>query len=84
MLERWLGERLMRRCLEVDAQGLTLGTVQPIIDALGPYVPIEQWSGAAATLTRELQAIDRDAFAFELAREWVRTSRRGMRSGEGA
>jgi hypothetical protein len=74
LLERWLGERLSMRCLEIDPQGLTLTTVQQIVDSLVPYVPIEQRHGVSPTLTRELQVIDRDAFAFELAREWVRTS----------
>ena len=74
LLERWLGERLITRCLQVEPQGLTLTTVQQIIDSLVPYVPIEEWHGTAAAPTRELQVIDRDAFASELAREWVRTS----------
>jgi hypothetical protein len=73
LLERWLGERLVTRCIRVDQQGLTMAQVQQIVDSLLPDVPIEHLQGAAAAITRELQVVDRDAFALELAREWVRT-----------
>jgi hypothetical protein len=73
LLERWLGERLMARCIQVDQQGLTMAQVQQIVDSMLPDVLIEQVQGAGAALQRELQVVDRDAFALELAREWVRT-----------
>jgi hypothetical protein len=73
LLERWLGERLVARCIQVDQQGLTMAQVQQIVDSMLPDVPIERMKGAGATPQRELQVVDRDAFALELAREWVRT-----------
>jgi hypothetical protein len=73
LLERWLGERLVTRCIRVDQQGLTMAQVQQIVDSLLPDVPIDRVQGAGAALKRELQVVDRDAFALELAREWVRT-----------
>lgn len=73
LLERWLGERLVTRCIGVDAQGLTMTQVQQIVDSLLPDVPVERWQSIGPTARAELQVVDRDAFALELAREWVRT-----------
>jgi hypothetical protein len=73
LLERWLGERLVTRCIQVDQQGLTMAQVQQIVDSMLPDVPIERVQDAGAALQRELQVVDRDAFGLELAREWVRT-----------
>jgi hypothetical protein len=70
LLDRWLGERLVTRCIRVDQQGLTMAQVQQIVDSLLPDVPVER---VQADGKRELQVVDRDAFALELAREWVRT-----------
>ena len=70
LLARWLGERLVSRCISVD-QGLTMAQVQQIVDSLLPDVPIERVTTTNPP-TRELQVVDRDAFALELAREWVR------------
>ncbi|MEO8136592.1 MAG: DUF4062 domain-containing protein, partial [Betaproteobacteria bacterium] len=38
LLERWLGERLVTRCIRVDQQGLTMAQVQQIVDSLLPDV----------------------------------------------
>ena len=73
LLERWLGERLVTRCIRVDQQGLTMAQVQQTVDSLLPDVPIERVQATGPALTRGLQVVDRDAFAVELAREWVRT-----------
>jgi len=73
LLVQWLGERLIARCIQVDPEGLTMAQVQQIVDSFVPFVPIEHQRGTPPSVTRELQVIDRDAFAFELAREWVRT-----------
>jgi len=73
LIERWLGEKLIARCIKVPPEGLTMAQVQQIVESFVPFVPIEQERGAPPSITRELQVIDRDAFAFELAREWVRT-----------
>jgi hypothetical protein len=73
LLDRWLGERLITRCISVDQQGLTMAQVQQIVDSLLPDVPIERVENVGATVKRDLQVVDRDAFALELAREWVRT-----------
>jgi len=47
--------------------------VQQIVDSLLPDVPVERWQGIGPAARAELQVVDRDAFALELAREWVRT-----------
>jgi hypothetical protein len=73
LLERWLGERLVTRCIRVDGSGLTMTQVQQIVDSLLPDVPVERWQGVGQTARAEVQVVDRDAFALELAREWVRT-----------
>ena len=73
LLERWLGERLITRCIRVDQLGLTMAQVQQIVDSLLPDVPIERVQTIDTMVTRDLQVVDRDAFALELAREWVRT-----------
>jgi len=73
LLERWLGERLITRCIRVDQLGLTMAQVLQIVDSLVPDVPIERLQTIDTTVTRDLHVVDRDAFAFELAREWVRT-----------
>jgi hypothetical protein len=72
LLERWLGERLVSRCIQVDEQGLSMARVQQIVDSLIPDVPVERRSGTGASVTRQLNVVDRDAFALEIAREWVR------------
>jgi hypothetical protein len=71
LLERLLGERLISRCLRVDVQGLTMTQVQQIVDSPLADVPIAR---LVVDATRhDLQVVDRDSFALELAREWVRT-----------
>jgi hypothetical protein len=50
-----------------------MAQVQQIVDSLLPDVPIERLQSAVPVPTRELQVVDRDLFALELAREWVRT-----------
>jgi uncharacterized protein DUF4062 len=72
LLERLLGERLFARCIRVDAQGLTMSQVQQIVESPLPDVPIDRVLPDGAAPSRELQVVDRDSFALELAREWVR------------
>jgi hypothetical protein len=72
LLERLLGERLIARCIRVDAQGLTMAQVQQIVESPLPDVPIDRLLAEAASPDRVLQVVDRDSFALELAREWVK------------
>lgn len=72
LLERWLGERLVGRCIRVDTNDLSMTQVQQIVDSLLPDVPIQRRRKAPET-GFELLVVDRDAFALELAREWVRS-----------
>jgi hypothetical protein len=72
LLERLLGERLFARCIRVDAQGLTMAHVQQIVESPLPDVPIDRLLPEGSAPPRELQVVDRDSFALELAREWVR------------
>lgn len=72
LLERLLGERLIARCIHVDAQGLTMAQVQQIVESPLPDVPIDRLVAEGAASAHDLQVVDRDAFALELAREWVR------------
>jgi hypothetical protein len=90
LLQGWLGERLVDRCIQVDGR-LTMSQVQQIVDCLVPDVPLEIHSPATAKpppappadpadppeaserAGPQIKVIDRDAFALELAREWVRT-----------
>jgi hypothetical protein len=72
LLERLLGERLVARCIRVDAQGLTMAQVQQIVESPLPDVPIDRLLGDGPTAAHELQVVDRDSFALELAKEWVR------------
>jgi hypothetical protein len=76
----WLGERLITRCITIDAEsGLTTAQAQKIIESLVPDVPIEQQirsasgDGAEAGPELQLMVVDRDAFALEVAREWIQT-----------
>lgn len=76
----WLGERLITRCITIDAEsGLTTAQAQKIIESLVPDVPIEQQirsasgDGAEAGPVLQLMVVDRDAFALEVAREWIQT-----------
>lgn len=83
LLLGWLGERLVTRCIEVDGD-LTMPQVQQIVDCLVPDVPLEVASRAqgpdgpgpsgedSPPLQPTIKVIDRDSFALELAREWVR------------
>jgi uncharacterized protein DUF4062 len=71
LLERWLGERWVNRCIRSEGEDLSMTQVQQIVDSLLPYVPVQRPKKAASTL--EVLLVDRDAFALELAREWVRS-----------
>jgi hypothetical protein len=80
LVVQWLGERLITRCITLDAEsGLTTAQAQKIIESLVPDVPVEQQIRSAspeehgADLSRQLMVVDRDAFALEVAREWVQT-----------
>jgi hypothetical protein len=110
LLQGWLGERLINRCIRVQGR-MSMSQVQQIVDCLVPDVPLEilsaidqsadavrpaevnagaakktaatkksarppkidQSRNAAESNQIEIKVIDRDAFALELAREWVRT-----------
>ena len=73
LLERLLGERLIARCIRVDAQGLTMAQVQQMVESPLPDVPIDRLLADGPTAAHELQVVDRDSFALELAREWVKS-----------
>ena len=73
LLERLLGDRLIARCIRVDARGLTMAQVQQIVESPLPDVPIDRLSAEGPEAAHELQVVDRDSFALELAREWVKT-----------
>src|SRR5262249_53556314 len=72
LLERWLGERWVGRCIRVDGNDLSMSQVQQIVDSLLPDVPIQRMQKVPGA-GFELLVVDRDAFALELAREWVRS-----------
>jgi len=72
LLEQWLGERWVSRCIRVDGNDLSMSQVQQIVDSLLPDVPVQR-RGKAPDASFELLVVDRDAFALELAREWVRS-----------
>ena len=72
LLERWLGERWVGRCIRVDSYDLSMNQVQQIVDSLLPDVPIQRRKRQPES-GFELLVVDRDAFALQLAREWVRS-----------
>jgi hypothetical protein len=72
LLEKWLGERWVSRCIRVDGNDLSMSQVQQIVDSLLPDVPVQR-RGSKSTESFELLVVDRDAFALELARQWVRS-----------
>jgi hypothetical protein len=75
LLELWLGERWVSRCIRLDGNDLSMSQVQQIVDSLLPDVPVQRGRQAPPpNLTfYELLVVDRDAFALELARQWVRS-----------
>jgi Domain of unknown function (DUF4062) len=72
LLAQWLGERWVGRCIRVDSNDLSMSQVQQIVDSLLPDVPVQRLR-KAPDVGFELLVVDRDAFALELAREWVRS-----------
>lgn len=72
LLELWLGERWVSRCIRVDSHDLSMSQVQQLVDSLLPDAPIQRRKKDGAN-EFELLVVDRDAFALELAREWVRS-----------
>jgi hypothetical protein len=72
LLERWLGERWVCRCIRVDSYDLSMNQVQQVVDSLLPDVPIQRRKKTSEN-GFELLVVDRDAFALQLAREWVRS-----------
>jgi uncharacterized protein DUF4062 len=72
LLEQWLGERWVARCIRVDANDLSMTQVQQIVDSLLPDVPVQRRRKPPEP-GFDLLVVDRDAFALELAREWVRS-----------
>lgn len=72
LLGRWLGERWVERCIRVESNDLSMGQVQQIVDSLLPDAPLER-RRPTPERGHELLVVDRDAFALELAREWVRS-----------
>ena len=73
LLQQLLGERLITRCIHVDAQGLTMAQVQQIVESPLADVPVDRLSGDTPVPDHVLQVVDRDSFALELAREWVKS-----------
>jgi hypothetical protein len=75
LLERWLGERWVGRCIQVGSYDLSMSQVQQIVDSLLPDVPIQRRKkeDEEGQPKFDLRVVDRDAFALELAREWVRS-----------
>lgn len=72
LLERWLGDRWINRCIRAEGSDMSMSQVQQIVDSLLPDVPVQR-RRRGTTLGFELLVVDRDAFALELAREWVRS-----------
>ena len=72
LLDRWLGERWVDRCIRVEGNDLSMTQVQQIVDSLLPDVPVQRRKKAQEE-GLELLVVDRDVFALELAREWVRS-----------
>jgi hypothetical protein len=72
LLEQWLGERWVSRCIRVDGNEMSMTQVQQIVDSLLPDVPLQRRKKTSED-SFELLVVDRDAFALELAREWVRS-----------
>jgi hypothetical protein len=72
LLQQWLGERWVGRCIRVDSTDLSMSQVQQIVDSLLPDVPVQRRK-KADQYGYELLVVDRDAFALELARGWVRS-----------
>jgi Domain of unknown function (DUF4062) len=96
LLERWLGERWVSRCIKVEGSDLNMSQVQQIVDSLLPDVPVQRAKKKPKQASAEenppqpipqqnpvppnmpneqfeVLVVDRDAFALELAREWVRS-----------
>src|SRR5262245_57839892 len=71
LLERWLGERWVGRCIRVDTYDLSMNQVQQIVDSLLADVPIQRRRKAPEN-GFELLVVDRDAFALVLASVWYR------------
>jgi hypothetical protein len=42
LLERWLGERWVGRCVRIDGNDLSMSQVQQIVDSLLPDVPVQR------------------------------------------
>jgi len=72
LLRQWLGERWVDRCIRVDSADLNMSQVQQIVDSLLSDVPVQRRKKAPDN-GYQLLVVDRDAFALQLAREWVRS-----------
>jgi hypothetical protein len=70
LLERWVGERWVGRCIRVDGNDLSMRQVQQIVDSLLPDAPVQRPRKTQGG-NFEVLVVDRDAFALELAREWA-------------
>ena len=69
-----VGRTLVGRSIRVDGNDLSMSQVQQIVDSLLPDVPVQRRRQSSHDVTSyELLVVDRDAFALELAREWVRS-----------
>lgn len=73
LLEHWLGEYLIRGVITLDHEtGLTVSQVQQILDWPWPYVPVRGLASPDPGVDETSPiVVNRDAFALELAREWV-------------
>jgi hypothetical protein len=81
LLEEWMGERLVKRCVNVSPEdGLTMINIQQIVESLLPDVPIDwpqpepQQTSKSPGRKGRLMVVDRDSYALEVARQWVRAS----------
>jgi hypothetical protein len=78
LLPAWVGERLVDRCIAIPPDtGLTMVHVQQIVESLVPDVPVdwplpERTTPAVSVERARIMVVDRDAFALEVARQWVR------------
>jgi hypothetical protein len=86
LLQHWLGDRLVTRCIEAGSE-LTMMDVQQIVDSPIADVPIERPPRTPRDATappkpseREIVIVSRDAFAVQLARQWVRAELPRIRS----
>lgn len=72
LLQDWIGEQWISRSIQGDSYNLSMSEIQRVVGSLLPDVPLECPRKKPNTAF-ELMVVDRDVFALELAREWVRS-----------